>query len=272
LIKLRGTRQMLTLYEGSGASDFELGVQSLSSADWARLRQTISGLLRRRGSGYAADLLDRLPFEVFSGTNTFGDDFHVLHMVAGMDQYLDLANRKDDFDIKSGAKEIAKTAYEIGTYIRFIAVSLNIDEAIPAVAQPSLRTTSEVVNAALTDAEHLIQARGALNALDRVHTALHGYLWAVAGSTNIQAPSDAGLTQLFKLVIVNHPAFSDPAPEKAHIVKVVRAMSTIVDSLNTLRNRTSLAHPNDLLLAQAEAMLVINTVRTLLQYLDAKLR
>jgi transposase len=43
----------------------------------------------------AADLLDQLPIEVFSGTNTFGDDFHVLHMIAGMDQYLDLANRAD---------------------------------------------------------------------------------------------------------------------------------------------------------------------------------
>lgn len=263
---------MLILYEASGASDFELGVQSLSSEDWARLRQTISGLLRRRGSDYAADLLDQLPFEVFSGSNMFGDDFHVLHMTAGMDQYLDLANRKDDFDIKTGAKEIAKTAYEIGPYIRFIAVSLDIDEVIPAVAQPTLLTTSQVVNAALTDAEHLIQARGALNALDRVHTALHGYLWAVADSANIQAPSDASITQLFKLLIVNHPTFSDPAPEKAHVVKIVRAMLTIIDSLNTLRNRTSLAHPNDLLLAQAEAMLVINTVRTLLQYLDAKLR
>ena len=55
---------------------------------------------RRRGSSYAADLLDQLPFEVSSGTNTFGDDFHVLDMIAGIDQYLNLANRKDDFDIK----------------------------------------------------------------------------------------------------------------------------------------------------------------------------
>jgi hypothetical protein len=37
-----------------------------------------------------------------------------------------------------------------------------------------------------------------------------------------------------------------------------------------MRNRASVAHPNPDLLDQDEAMLVINTGRTILGYLDAK--
>ncbi len=45
-----------------------------------------------------------------------------------------------------------------------------------------------------------------------------------------------------------------------------------MDSLNPIRNHASLAHPNENLLDKDEAMLFINVVRTLLQYLDEKLR
>ena len=47
-------------------------------------------------------------------------------------------------------------------------------------------------------------------------------------------------------------------------------MASILDSLSPIRNRASIAHPNQELLAEPEAMLVVNTVRTLLNYLNAK--
>jgi hypothetical protein len=46
---------------------------------------------------------------------------------------------------------------------------------------------------------------------------------------------------------------------------------SILDALNPARNRGSLAHPNDVLLDESEAVLFINAARTTLQYLDAKL-
>jgi hypothetical protein len=49
-------------------------------------------------------------------------------------------------------------------------------------------------------------------------------------------------------------------------------MATVVDVLNPLRNKASVAHPNEQLLAEPEALLVINSVRTLLNYLDLKLQ
>jgi Abortive infection C-terminus len=48
-------------------------------------------------------------------------------------------------------------------------------------------------------------------------------------------------------------------------------MSKIIDTLNHLRNEKSLAHPNSVL-EDPEAMLMINLVRTMLRYLDMRLR
>jgi len=42
-------------------------------------------------------------------------------------------------------------------------------------------------------------------------------------------------------------------------------------SLNPIRDQGSLAHPNEALLDEPEATLVINTVRTLMIYLEGKL-
>jgi hypothetical protein len=49
------------------------------------------------------------------------------------------------------------------------------------------------------------------------------------------------------------------------------AFATVVDALNPVRNRGSMAHANATLLDEPEAMLVINAVRTLLHYLNAKI-
>jgi hypothetical protein len=48
-------------------------------------------------------------------------------------------------------------------------------------------------------------------------------------------------------------------------------MSTIVDALQPMRNRASLAHANEQLLCREDAVLAINAARSLIHYLDAKL-
>jgi hypothetical protein len=59
-------------------------------------------------------------------------------------------------------------------------------------------------------------------------------------------------------------------PRSADILRILRAMGAILDALNPLRNKASVAHPNPVLLPETEAMLVINSVRTILHYLDEK--
>ncbi len=139
------------------------------------------------------------------------------------------------------------------------------------VAAPDPRITSEVVQRALRDAEELIKTSGATSGVDRAHTALHGYLRAVCKAASIPTGEDAAMPELLKAIREKHPAFRDLGPRADDIVKVLRSFGSVVDALNPLRNKASVAHPNPSLLAEPEAMLVINAARTILRYLDDRL-
>ena len=53
-------------------------------------------------------------------------------------------------------------------------------------------------------------------------------------------------------------------------VRILRSFGVILEVLNQLRNRGSIAHPNSQLLDEPEAMLAINAARTILHYLDSR--
>jgi hypothetical protein len=76
---------------------------------------------------------------------------------------------------------------------------------------------------------------------------------------------------LFNLIRSKHPTLAASGPRADDITKILRAMSTVMDVLNPIRNNASMAHPNDDLLEEAEAMLVIHATRTILHYLNGKL-
>ena len=80
------------------------------------------------------------------------------------------------------------------------------------------------------------------------------------------------MTNLFEILRTQHPALAAREPRAADIDRVLKAMASIVDTLNPVRNRASAAHPNESVLKGPEAMLVINSVNTLLHYRDVRLR
>jgi len=144
-------------------------------------------------------------------------------------------------------------------------------EGAPVVGSPSPKITTATVERAISDAETLIQKSGATSGVDRVHTALHGYLIAACDDAKILYPKDPDLTQLIKLLRQQHPKLQNLGTRAQDITQVLRSMAAILDALNPVRNRASVAHPNPQLLDQAEAMLVVNATRTILHYLDGKL-
>lgn len=145
------------------------------------------------------------------------------------------------------------------------------EESLAPVAQPVLSLKSVIVERALHEAETLIETHGAPSGVDRVHTALHGYLLAVSERASLRVPEGASLTQLWKLVRTSHPAFRDTGPRADDIERMTNALATVVNALNPVRNMASAAHPNELL-SEPEAMLVVNAVRTILYYVDSRLR
>ena len=264
---------MLTLYHGGGAGDFHLNDEPFSDEQWERIKETTCRLLRARQSNEAAELLEKISFSLFDATNNFGDEFNVLFALIPFEPYLKLSEEYKEYRIKAAASTLSQTLSETCShYVRFIAVGLDTNNsASESIAMPTLQVTSHVVERALADAEKLIRTRDAISGVDRVHTAFHGYLRAVVSKMGIEADKDASTTQLFKIIRENHSAFTARASTGDEVNKIVRATATILDALNPIRNRSSIAHPNDDLIEEPEAMLVINATRTLLHYLDAKI-
>ena len=123
--------------------------------------------------------------------------------------------------------------------------------------------TVEVVDRAISDAEALIKANGATSAVDRVHTALHGFILEICEAEGIALPSDASLSAAFKFLREQHPAFRASGHRSQDITQILKASGSILDAMNPLRNQASMAHPNENLLPNEEAMLVVNILRAL---------
>ncbi|MBR8171600.1 abortive infection family protein [Burkholderia cenocepacia] len=140
---------------------------------------------------------------------------------------------------------------------------------VPAVLPPA--TASDVVRRALTDADNLLATSGAPSAIDRLHTALHGYLKSACRDSAIALADDATLTQAYKALRAQHPVLRSMGAHDNEIGKILASFASVLDALNTLRNHGSVAHPNENLLDAAEGALVLNAVRTIFHYLNRKL-
>lgn len=141
-----------------------------------------------------------------------------------------------------------------------------------AVPDADLAVTNDTVEHALADAEVLCREKGNTSGIDRIHTAFHAYLKALCVKYGIVLPPDTpDITKLFKLLRESVPALQPGPARGADIDSILRSMANIVDKLNPIRNNASRAHPNDELLDVPESSLFINSVKTLLHYLNAKL-
>ena len=130
--------------------------------------------------------------------------------------------------------------------------------------------TSDTVRRAIQDADVLIREQGNTSGVDRVHTALHGFLRSLCSENGVSTNEDDDAARLFKLLRTQVPAFGPGSVRATDVAKLHGALATIVDSLSPLRNRASLAHPNEQLLGEAEAALAIDAARTVFNYLSRK--
>lgn len=250
----------------------EVKERAIEPEYWLRLRRTAVGLLAKRGHKRAAGLLDTCGFDVHKGTNDFGDEFLVLFRTVTLDEYLRFESYSTEPTDRGCFSEIAKTVTEIGQSIRFIAVELEKGSGPQAVASPQIEVSSAAVERALIDAEQLIRSSGAISAVDRVHTALHGYLrWVCVDAGIVRTEDQCGLNEAIKYVRERHPKFVTASTHGNHTEKILKAMSAVTDALGTLRNHGSVAHANDVLLDETDAMLAINSARTILHYVHSKI-
>ncbi len=153
-----------------------------------------------------------------------------------------------------------------GRFITVLYPSLNKEKPL------ELRASNQVIELAIADLEALILTSGSIGGVERIHTALHGYLRLVCSRAGIAFSRDDGITKLFKILCQHHPKLQSDNTNSQATDRLLKSFAGIIDSLNPIRNHASVAHPNEHLLEKEEATLFINVVRTLLRYLDEKLR
>ena len=159
--------------------------------------------------------------------------------------------------IKKNEPSIYRELYQDGSYV-------------PQITPKSI-SPRKSVETALKDAEALIHSSGPVSAVDRVHTALHGFLIALCDKHGVTYSSDPSVTEVYKLLRRDVPALRNMDAHGEGLNKIVKAMATILDALNAIRNRGSVAHPTKFLVSEVEAILAINAARTIFYYLDTRL-
>jgi len=100
---------------------------------------------------------------------------------------------------------------------------------------------------------------------------LHGYKYRTQTERDLQEAEVEQLTTNHNC-LTNLPELQPKGIFSKEIDRILNSMSSIIDAVNTLRNRGSVAHPNERLLSAEAALLCIKSIRTLFQFLDSKLR
>lgn len=264
---------MFLLYNGNGSGSREARlVERVHNAHWELIKRNAVRILRTlTHETDAAEALEKTPFELWRGTNGFGDEFDLLYAMVPVGRYLEIELEADTYQGKALYESIAKALEETGNPVRFVGMEADT-KGSATISTPVLQTSSVVVIRALSDFEALVSSTGGpVSGVDRIHTALHGYLKVVCDEGSITYSDDADITTLFKLIREKHPKLQTH-PSGVEGTKILRWMAQIIDALNPVRNQHSMAHPSDDLLDEPEALLAVNAVKSLLHYLNTKLR
>lgn len=124
------------------------------------------------------------------------------------------------------------------------------------------------VEAALRDARVLVVSGKFTSAVDRMHTAFHGYLRELLDVHQVPyAQSDSLPALLAKL----HDYYGQeirPPQVASRVRTILRSCGGAVGAINEIRNNNTYAHPTEQLIKDREAKLVIRTVDTLMSFIE----
>ena len=132
---------------------------------------------------------------------------------------------------------------------------VHVDMPVPDVAARALEVVADCVGKA-----------DYLQAVDRIHTAVHACVRQLAVEVGVDVETKKSLTEQFAAVRGKHPAFVVQDGDRA-TANVLKGLGQVVNGINWMRNEQSLAHPSPQPLADAEARLAVNATSALLQYI-----
>lgn len=140
------------------------------------------------------------------------------------------------------------------------------------IEQGELKNDIEFVKEVLQQADTLIAIHSYISAVDRAHTAIHGYLKALCDEQNITfSEQNVKIQDMWGKLKTKHPSFNiDVREHQRPINQTVNTIGKFLENMNDIRNRHGFSHPNEDIIEENEARLIINLSRVLLFYIDSK--
>lgn len=136
------------------------------------------------------------------------------------------------------------------------------------VSFQQIATRSGTVQKAVEDAEVFIREGRYDSAVDRIHTAFHGYLREVLTEHGVTYGADDGLPALFAKLHGYYGGAIQPADVADRVKSILRSAGGMINAVNELRNNNTIAHPNGQLIQKREAQLVIRLVNAVVDYIE----
>ena len=243
---------------------------------WEPVRDQALRLLAARNMPRAEELLRTIPFQLYVGMigmRQYG--FHILAATVSDSEYARIPALISTPHFHEICQRMITALNDCGIPdIRLIQVEGDLAPgSTPPVETVDLESSSKVVRQAIIDAGLLLSAGSSVSAVDRMHTALHGYLVEICSSAGLGGVGDElSLAQLWKKLRTDHPAFRGDIPHISFTDRLMGGITGGLDVMGPLRNRGSMAHPNENLLQEPEARLAVNFAHSVLNYVNGRLK
>jgi hypothetical protein len=130
----------------------------------------------------------------------------------------------------------------------------------------------EFVEETLNQCQTLILQHSSSAALDRAHTALHGYFKKACEDAGLNiTENNPKIQDYWSKIRREHPNFQIDVKEyHSPISQMVGSIAKLLENLNEARNNHAFSHPNEDIMGEEEAKFCINLFRSILQYVDRK--
>lgn len=137
-----------------------------------------------------------------------------------------------------------------------------------AIDFSQIASRSDTIKKAVEDSMIFVREGQYESAVDRIHTALHGYLRELLTEHQVVYGNDDSLSALYNKLHEFYGNNIQPQDVATRIKTIVRSGAGIINSVNELRNNNTIAHPNGELIQKREAMLVIRLLNVIVDYIE----
>lgn len=179
-------------------------------------------------------------------------------------------NRLDVFE-KYDSKILSEASQIFGKQEDYYLTDLSIDVLPEEYETFDFRELglNETLRKAVSDASTLMAQGKYSSCIDRVHTALHGYLRVRLDELNIEYKEDDSIMRLFNLLYKKWESLNNDDINDM-MLKVLRSTSASLDVLNNIRNRYSLTHPNNTIIEEPEAKFALGIIESIVNYIETR--